>query len=56
MTKIVIDKNSYVLLPEKDFLLLQKKAASKTKPEKTLTIEEARGYSKNLIRKWAKEK
>jgi len=56
MTQIVIDKKKYVLVPEKDYRLLQKKAALKTKPEKTLTIEEARAYSKKLIRKWAKEK
>ena len=54
MTKIVIDKKSYVILPEKDFLLLQKKASSKAKPEKVFSIEEARAYSKTLIRKWAK--
>jgi len=56
MTKVVIDKKNYVILPEKDFLLLQKKAASKSKPEKLLSLEEARARSKNLIRKWAKEK
>lgn len=56
MTQIVIDKKKYVLVPEKDYQLLQKKAALKSKPEKTLTVEEARAYSKKLIRKWAKEK
>jgi hypothetical protein len=35
---------------------LQKKAALKTKPEKVLSIEEARLHSKKLIRKWAKGK
>ena len=56
MTQIVIDNKKYVLVPEKDYQLLQKKAALKSKPEKTFTIEEARAYSKKLIRKWAKEK
>jgi len=56
MTKVVIDKKNYVILPEEDFLLLQKKASSKSKPEKVFTVEEARGYSKKLIRQWAKEK
>ena len=56
MTQIVIDKKKYVLLPEKDFLLLQKKASIKTKPEKMFSIDEARKYSKTLIRKWASEK
>lgn len=56
MTAIVIDKKKYVLIPEKDFHALQKKAALKTKPEKLFTIEEARAHSKKLIRKWAAEK
>jgi hypothetical protein len=56
MTKIVIDKKRYVILPEKDYLLLQKKASAKSRPEKAFSVEEARGYSKKLIRQWAKEK
>jgi hypothetical protein len=34
----------------------QKKAALKSRPEKTLTIKEARAHSKKLIKKWASEK
>ncbi len=56
MTQIVIDKKKYVLLPEKQYLELQKKAALKTKPQKLLSVEEARAYSKKLINKWASEK
>jgi hypothetical protein len=56
MTAIVIDKKKYVLIPEKEYQALQKKAALKSKPEKTFTVEEARAYSKTLIRKWAAEK
>jgi hypothetical protein len=56
MTEIVIDKKKYVLVPEKDYKTLQKKAALKTKPEKLLSIENARAYSKKLIHKWAVEK
>ncbi|WP_165760221.1 hypothetical protein [Niastella populi] len=56
MTEIVTDKKKYVLVPEKDYQALQKKAALKTKPEKVLAIEEARAHSKKLIRKWAAEK
>jgi hypothetical protein len=56
MTEIVIDKKKYVLIPEKEYQALQKKAVLKTKPKKTLTVEEARAYSKKLIRKWAAEK
>ena len=56
MTEIVIDKKKYILIPEKDYQVLQKKAALKTKAEKIFTIDEARAYSKKLIRKWAAEK
>ncbi len=56
MTEIVIDKKKYVLIPEKDYKALQKKAALKTKPEKLFNIEEARAYSKKFIRKWAAER
>jgi hypothetical protein len=56
MTQLVIDKKKYVLVPKKDFEALQKKAALKTKPEKLLSVESARAYSKSLIRKWAAEK
>lgn len=56
MTSIVIDRKKYVLVPEKDYRALQKKAALKTKSEKLLTVEQARAYSKKLIRKWAAEK
>lgn len=55
-TEIVIDKKKYVLIPEKEYKSLQKKAALKTKLAKTFTIEEARAYSKKLIRKWASVK
>lgn len=56
MTQITIDKKKYVLVPEKEYKSLQKKAALKTKPEKLLSLEEARTFSKKLIRKWAAEK
>lgn len=56
MNELLIDKKRYVLLPLKDYELLQRKALLKTQTEKTLTLAEARAYSKQLIRKWAKEK
>ena len=56
MTEIEIDKKKYILIPEKNYLELQKRAAMKSKPEKTFTIEEVRIYSKKLIKKWAGEK
>ena len=42
--------------PKKVFMHYKKKAALKTRPEKVLTLEEARLLSKKLIRKWAAEK
>jgi PHD/YefM family antitoxin component YafN of YafNO toxin-antitoxin module len=56
MTEIVIGKKKYVLIPEQEYKALQKKAALKAKPEKALSINEARAYSKKLIKKWATEK
>ena len=56
MTAIVIDNKKYVLITEKDYKALQKKATLKTKPESLLSVEEARSHSKKLIRKWASEK
>jgi len=56
MNTLIIDNKSYVVIPEKDYQELQKKAALKTKLEKTLSLEEARAYSKKLIRKWANDK
>ena len=35
MNEITIDKKKYVLIPEKNYHALQKKAALKNKPEKT---------------------
>jgi hypothetical protein len=56
MNKLVIDNKSYVIISAKKYHALQKKAALKTRPEKTFPIEEARVYGKKLIRKWAKAK
>ncbi len=49
MTAVVIEKKKYVIIPEKEYQALQKKAALKTKPEKLLSVEEARKYSKKMI-------
>lgn len=56
MTQIVIDKKKYVIIPESDYLKMQKRAALKSRPEKTFSIEEAKAHSKKLIRQWAKGK
>lgn len=56
MTHLTIDNKKYVLISEESYQELQRKAALKAKPEKTFSIDEARAYSKKLIRKWASEK
>ena len=56
MTEIEIGKKKYVLVPKENFNALQKKAARKVKSEKILSIDQARAYSKSLIRKWGGEK
>ncbi len=56
MNELVIDKKKYVLITRKEYESLKKRASMKTLPQKTLTIAEARAHSKELIRKWAKEK
>jgi hypothetical protein len=53
MSEVVIDKKKYVVIPLKEYTALQKRAASKYKPEKEWTIAEARQQTKKLIRKWA---
>ena len=56
MTTLVIDNKAYVVVSAENYQALQKKAALKSRPEKLLTIKEARAHSKKLIRKWASEK
>ncbi|GAC1301890.1 MAG: hypothetical protein NVSMB24_05520 [Mucilaginibacter sp.] len=56
MTNLTIDNKKYVLIPEESYNELQRQAALKWKPEKTFSVDEARAYSKQLIRKWASEK
>jgi hypothetical protein len=56
MTELLIDRKKYFVVPQKEYFLLQKKAALKQPSEKTLSLEQARAYSKKLIHQWAKEK
>jgi hypothetical protein len=56
MNELVIDKKKYFLVSEEEYKALQKKAVLKTKPERLLSVRDARAYSKKLIRTWASEK
>jgi hypothetical protein len=56
MNTLVIENKSCVVVPPESYQALQKRATLKSRPEKTLTIKEAREHSKKLIRKWASGK
>ena len=56
MTEIIIEDKKYILIPEKNYVALQKKAALKSTSEKLFSVEEARAQSKKLIQKWANAK
>jgi PHD/YefM family antitoxin component YafN of YafNO toxin-antitoxin module len=56
MTHLVIDKKKYVLLPEKDFEMLQLKAAMKNIPVKKRSLAAGKKRAYKLIDKWEKEK
>jgi len=56
MTHITIENKNYILLPEKEYQSLQRKAALNIKPEKMLSVSQARNHSKKMIRKWAEGK
>lgn len=53
MDEVVIEKKRYVLLSKEEYESLRKKAASKFKPDKKLTVAEARQRTKKMIREWA---
>lgn len=56
-SEVTINKKKFFIVPEKEFQILQKKAALVGVDQEDLfTIEEARKYSKKLINQWAKEK
>lgn len=56
MTRIVIDKKKYVLVPEKEYEALQLTAALKSKPVKKLSLAAGKKHAIKLVDKWAKEK
>jgi hypothetical protein len=56
MNTLIIDNKSYVVVPAKKYQALQKKAALKVRPEKTLSLAQARKHSKKSIKKWSDRK
>jgi hypothetical protein len=55
MNQVIIDKKKYVIITKKEYEGLRKQAVMKRKPDKILSLEEARAYTKKLIRKRAEE-
>lgn len=53
MNEVIIEKRKYVILLKDEYEALRKRAARKYKPEKKITIAEARVQTKKLIRQWA---
>ena len=57
MTVVTIDKKKYVIVPEKQFKQLQKKAAGKNTSQKLYSLAEGKAIAYKMIEKWAaKEK
>jgi hypothetical protein len=53
MNEVTIEKKKYVILSKDEYDSLRRRAVSKYKPNKILTIAEARLQTKKLIREWA---
>ena len=56
METITIQKKQYVVVEQKQFEKLQKIAASKTIPQKKLTLSQGKAHAFKLIEEWAKGK
>lgn len=56
MERITIDKKKYVIVEEQKFEQLQQIAASKTPPQKKLSLTEGKAHAYQLIEAWAKGK
>lgn len=55
-SEVIINKKKFFIIPEKEYELLQKKASLNFSEEELFSINDAREYSKKLIKQWAKEK
>ena len=56
MERITIDKKKYVIVEEQKFEQLQQIAASKTPPQKKISLTEGKAHAYQLIEAWAKGK
>ncbi len=55
MERVTIDQKRYVIIEEQQFEQLQEIAATKTPPQKKLTLTEGKEHVYQLIDSWAKE-
>ncbi len=56
MERVTIDKKKKVIVEEQKFKQLQELAATKTPPQKKLTLTEGKAHAYQLIGAWAKGK
>ena len=56
MERITIDKKKYVIVEEQKFEQLQEIAATKTLPQKKLSLTEGKAHAYQLIEAWVKGK
>lgn len=56
METVTIDKKKYVIVEQKQFEQLQTTAASKTAPQKKLSLKAGKNLAYKLIDSWAKGK
>jgi len=56
MERVTINKKKYVIVEEQKFEQLQQMVATKTFPQKKLTLTEGKAHAYQLIEAWAKGK
>ena len=56
MNRLVIDRKEYVLIEQKEYESLRKKAVLKTPSARVLSLNEGKKLAYSLIDKWAKGK
>jgi hypothetical protein len=54
MTIITIERKKYVLVPEREYKSLKKKASQKTTVQKILSLKEGKSLAYKMIEKWAR--
>ena len=55
MNTITLDKKKYVIIPEREYKTILRKAGLNLKPEKRYSVSEAKALTDKMIDKWFKE-